>query len=79
MLRTVMRSSGYLDLARTTPPTLVSDTEVHDEVDRFRGVPKESRQLDVSTPLTSAARHLRGLDLGGCVEEVRELVRHERS
>ena len=48
----------------------MSDTEVHDEVDRSRGVRKESRQLDVSTSLTSAAGHPRDLYLGGCVEEV---------
>ena len=60
---------------RATPPALVRDAEIHDEVDRrARGVHKESSQLDISTPLTPAAGHLRCLDLGDCAEEVRKLL-----
>ena len=35
---------------RATPPTLVRDAEVHDELDMPRGVREISLQLDVSTP-----------------------------
>ena len=68
----------HIDLARATPPTLLSDTEVHDEVDRSRGVRKETRQLDVSTSLTWDSSQTCGLYLGGLVEEG-ELVHHEHS
>ncbi len=50
------------------------DAEVHDEVDRPRGVREEGRQLNTSTPLTPAAGHLGGCYLGGCLEEVRNLI-----
>ena len=58
---------------RATPPTLVRDTEVYGEVDRPRGVREESRQLDVSTPLTSAVGHLSCRYLSRCADEVCEL------
>ncbi len=48
--------------------------EVHDEVDRPHGVGEKSHQLDVSAPLTSVVVHLCVLYLGGCVEEVHELL-----
>lgn len=50
--------------------------EVYDEVDSPRIVGEISRQLDVSTPLTPAPDHLSCLDLGGCVEEVSELLNY---
>ena len=37
---------------RTTLPTFMCDEEVHDKVDTLRCVREESRQLDVSIPLT---------------------------
>ncbi len=58
---------------RATFPTFVRDAKVHDKVDRLRGVRKESRQLDVSTPLTPGAGNLGCRYLGGCAVEVREL------
>ncbi len=39
-----------------------------------RGVREEIRQLDISTLLTPAAGHLVCCYLGGCPEEVRDLV-----
>jgi hypothetical protein len=47
-------------------------TEVHDAVDRSCNVSEKSRNLEVSTPLTSAAGHRLCLYLGGCAREVRE-------
>ena len=47
--------------------------KVHDEVDRPRGVHEESRQLDVSTPLTSAVGHLSCRYLSRCADEICEL------
>ena len=41
---------------------------------RLTGPCEKSRQLDVSPPLTSAAGHRLCLYLGGCAEEVRELL-----
>ena len=43
------------------PQMRVCYTEVHSEVDRPLSDCQKSRKLDVSTPLTSTAGHLRGL------------------
>ena len=52
---------------RAAPPALVRYTEVHDDVDSRPSCIREvSRQIDVSTPLTSDAVHVRCRYLGGC-------------
>ena len=65
---------GLVVSFRTTPETLVRQAQIPDEVDSPRSVRQVSRQLDVSTPLTPAAGHLRCLDLGRSAEEVSHLL-----